>query len=157
MSKYMTAALYTFAAIVASQPVLAADPFSTPDSHGPRQPLSERQYIYDSNTETCGDTPPVRYYDRNPVAVAQASFANSPWSYQGESPKAYVDPRPSDLTEQLAENEAYRQESIERLNEDGGCNADVVPYGYAVQCDAFLVNNAPFGGSQNRQMGSDGN
>lgn len=120
--------------------------FSTPDSHGPRQPNPYTADSYTGQPVTATAAP----------QTAKPTWAAEPWSYQASSPLGYAEPRSADLTEQLAINEAHKQRSVEQLYENGGCNADIVPYGYAVDCSAFLVNNAPFGGADNGQMGSQG-
>ena len=78
------------------------------------------------------------------------------WSYEAKSPAGFSDPRPHELNEQIAINNEHRRRTIEQLSAEGGCSAPVIPYGYAVECGGFLVNNAPFGGADNGQMGSSG-
>lgn len=90
------------------------------------------------------------------LAQAKPSWSQEPWSYEAQSPKGFSDPRPNELNEQIAINNEHKHRTIEQLDEDGGCSAPVVPYGYAVECGGFLVNNAPFGGADNNQMGSSG-
>jgi hypothetical protein len=121
---------------------MAGDALSTGDSHGPRQPSGQ--------TEGTVAPPPVM------LAQAKPTWSQEPWSYEAQSPKGFTDPRPLDLNEQIARNDAHTRQTIEQLGEDGGCSAPVIPYGYAVDCSAFLANNAPFGGADNGQMGSQG-
>lgn len=90
------------------------------------------------------------------MAQAKPTWSQESWSYEAKSPAGFSDPRPHELNEQIAINNEHKRRTIEQLDAEGGCSADVIPYGYAVDCGAFLVNNAPFGGADNGQMGSQG-
>lgn len=146
--KAIIAALLAAAILAAPLPLAfhsyaMAGPFDTGDSHGPRQPNGQ--------TEGTDGAPSVIM-----LAQAKPSWSQEPWSYEAQSPKGFSDPRPNELNEQIAINNEHKRRTIEQLDEDGGCSAPVVPYGYAVECGGFLVNNAPFGGADNGQMGSSG-
>lgn len=136
--KTITAALLASAIAF---PALAGDAFSTGDSFGPRQPNGQ------SEGYAAGPILP-------PKPAAAVSWVDTPWGYYGAGTSGWVDPRPGDLKEIQAANNAAARRSYDRLVAQGGCNAAVVPYAYAIDCDQFLTSHAVFGGEQNGQMGS---
>lgn len=101
------------------------DAFSSGDSHGPRSPRGQTE----GYASTVAQAKPVK-----------PSWSQEPWSYEAQSPKGWSDPRPTELSEQVARNTAANRRSYDQLVEDGGCNADVVPFTIASYC-----NGAVFG------------
>lgn len=79
---------------------------------------------------------------------APVPWEQQPWSYQAATPYAYVDPRPSDLDEQVKRNNEHDHRAYTRVIQEGGCNAEFVPFEYASFC-----GKGAFGGPQ---MGSTG-
>lgn len=113
---------------------MAGDALSTGDSHGPRQPSGQ--------TEGTVTPPPVM------LAQAKPTWPQEPWSYEAQTPKGFTDPRPHELSEQLARNHAYEFAAYNRIRENGGCNADYITFQIASYC-----NRGVFGDP----MGSPGN
>lgn len=124
-SPYLTAALIAYAAFVT--PAFAAedgDAFTSGDSAGPRY-RSQQPYYAQTAQQTPAKTP--------------SWLEDRAWVNNGQSTKGFVDPRPYELAEQMAANEAHARRTYDRVIEAGGCNAPVVPFEYASYCgkDAF--------------------